>query len=183
MTKIPKLGLSRFLQLSLIALGIAACASTPLLQSDLAALDISNPNLVGSKVLSGGQPSAADLARLKEKGFGTIINLRTESEDMGFDEATEAETLGLNYVSIPISTGDGLTVENATKLRMVLGQSKAPVLVHCGSGNRVGALFAIGAYLIDEKSLESAISEGRAAGLTRLEPKVRDILAQSETGR
>lgn len=162
-----------------LALGLASCASTPpLSQADLAALEIGNPQIIGQGVVTGGQPSASDLKVLKQRGFGTIINLRTAGEDLGFDEAAEAKALGLTYVSIPVSVGEGLDVETAVKLRAALAQSNAPTLVHCGSGNRVGALYAIGAYHLDGASLESALEVGRKAGLTRLEPKIREILDQ-----
>ncbi|MNN82154.1 hypothetical protein D3C81_1990580 [compost metagenome] len=46
------------------------------------------------------------------------------------------------------------------------------MLLHCASGNRVGALLAL---LAHERGLdeEAAIAEGRAAGLGSLEPTVR----------
>lgn len=160
------------------AISLAACASPPLLsESDLAMLDIINPQIVGRSVVTGGQPSAADLTVLKQSGFGTIINLRRDGEDLGFDEAEEAKALGFKYVSIPVGM-DNLDVETVLSLREALAQSKAPAFVHCGSGNRVGALYAIGAFHLDGESLESAISKGRAAGLTVIEPQVREILAQ-----
>ena len=157
---------------------LSACATeTPVSQADLAALDLSNPKVVSSKVVTSGQPSVTDLATLKKKGFGTVITLRTAGEDPGFDEAAEARGLGLTYVNIPVSM-DNLDVETARALRSAIAQSTAPTLVHCGSGNRVGALYAIGAYEIDGESLESALAIGRDAGLTRLEPTVREILGQ-----
>ncbi|MBT4738976.1 MAG: hypothetical protein HOH20_10270 [Rhodospirillaceae bacterium] len=158
---------------------LSACATdAPLSQVDLALLDLVNPKVVDRHVVSGGQPSITDLAALKQKGFGTVISLRTEGEDPGYDEAAEAEALGLTYINIPVGVETGLDLETAQLLRSTIAQSKAPALVHCGSGNRVGALYAIGAFEIDGKSLEEALAIGRDAGLTRLEPKVREILGQ-----
>lgn len=160
------------------ALSLAACAAAPILsESEMAALDVVNPQNTSRSVVTGGQPSAADLAVLKQSGIGTIINLRRDGEDLGFDEAEEAKALGFTYISVPVGM-DNLDVETASKLREVLAQSTAPAFVHCGSGNRVGALYAIGAYHLDGESLESAIKKGQAAGLTGLEPRVREILAQ-----
>ena len=45
-----------------------------------------------------------------------------------------------------------------------------------GSGNRVGALFALKAQYVDGKSTEDALSEGRAHGLKAMEPAVRQLL-------
>ena len=158
-------------------LALSACASTgPMSSSELSALDMSNPKIVEPGVVSSGQPSAADLAALQRRGFSTVISLRTAGEDPGFDEAAEAEKLGMTYINIPVGVSEGLTIETAVQLRAVLAQSTAPALVHCGSGNRVGALYAIGAYELDGASVEEALEIGRAAGLTRLEPRIREIL-------
>ena len=160
-------------------LALSACATDALLsRADMAALDLINPQVIDQHVVTGGQPSISDLTALKQKGFGTIISLRTEGEDPGFDEAAEAEALGLAYINIPVGVETGLDAVTAQLLRSAINQSHAPALVHCGSGNRVGALYAIGAYEIDGESLDEALAKGRDAGLTRLEPKVREILGQ-----
>ncbi|NKB45872.1 MAG: hypothetical protein GKS03_16530 [Alphaproteobacteria bacterium] len=175
---VANLSISKIVVATFAVLCLSGCASTKLLsQSELAALELTNPQIVGSKVLTSGQPSAADLATLKQKGFGTIITLRTPGEDPGFDEAAEARGLGLTYINIPVSM-DKLDAETAQILRSAIAQSTTPTLVHCGSGNRVGALYAIGAYEIDGESVENALAIGRSAGLTRLEPKVRELLGQ-----
>ncbi len=160
--------------------GLAACATdSNVSQRDLAGLDAQNPQLVNASVVSGGQPTAADLALLKSKGIGTVINLRREDEDLGFDEAAEAESLGLSYVNLPVGM-ENLNLQTATQLRAILNQTAAPVYLHCGSGNRVGALYAIGAHLIDGKPLEESLDVGRKAGMTGLEPRVREILTNAE---
>lgn len=162
-----------------VSVVIAACAShAPVSQADLASMDLINPQIVDQHVVTGGQPSISDLAALKDKGFGTVISLRTEGEDPGYDEAAEAEALGLAYINIPVGVETGLDAVTAQLLRSAINQSHAPALVHCGSGNRVGALYAIAAFQIDGNSLEEALAIGRDAGLTRLEPKVREILAE-----
>ena len=164
------------LLLVVVLAGLSACTTdSSLSQRDLADLEAQNPQLVNSSVISGGQPTAADLARLKSKGIGTVINLRRDDEDLGFDEAAEAEVLGLSYVNLPVGM-DNLDLQTAIHLRAILNQTSAPVYLHCGSGNRVGALYAIGAHLIDGKPLEEALDVGREAGLTGLEPRVREIL-------
>ena len=48
---------------------------------------------------TGGQPSHGDLARLKSEGVRTVIDLRGAQEDRGYDEATEAQRLGLTYIA------------------------------------------------------------------------------------
>ena len=85
----------------------------------------------------------------------------------------------MNYIAIPVAGGVGVTMENTKALMKVLeDKSNYPVMVHCASGNRIGALFAYNAAAIKNKSIEEALSIGRDAGLTSLEPVVRQILEQ-----
>ncbi|MGB5740743.1 MAG: sulfur transferase domain-containing protein, partial [Woeseia sp.] len=93
--------------------------------------------------LSSGQPNAAALSAIAAAGYAGVVDLRTEGESRGFDEAQTAETLGLGYRSLPIAGPDDVTFENAAKLDALLAEFAGPVLLHCGSGNRVGALFAL----------------------------------------
>ena len=54
------------------------------------------------------------------------------------------------------------------------------MLLHCGSGNRVGALLALKAFWLDGGSAEEALEVGLAGGVTRLEPTVRELLGLAE---
>jgi len=72
----------------------------------------------------------------------------------------------------------GVTKANATKLEDLLNSlGNVPVLVHCGSSNRVGALKTLASLDgQDSASLEAAFAEGRRWGLTRLEQPLREKL-------
>ena len=50
-------------------------------------------------------------------------------------------------------------------------------MVHCASGNRVGALFALKAFHLEDADVESALASGREAGLTKLEETIRERLS------
>ena len=179
MSRVNVMSKSVFVSFLLVAL--AACSSTRISDTDFtSALEMQNPNVVDRSILTGGQPSRDDLARLKEEGYGVIINLRTSEESQDFNEAEEVEALSMTYVQIPVGVPGGLSRENAEELDRVLNQSKRPALVHCGSGNRAGALFALRAHYIEGQSVESALEIGRRAGLTRLEPQVREILEATD---
>lgn len=170
----------KHINLAIVTLGLVLLAPASLANGDLvSALEMPNSQFVDSKILTGGQPSLDDLSLLKSKGFGVVVNLRTSEEPQGFDEAEEVGQLGMRYIQIPISAPGGISRENAQKLHDVLSQTDAPVVVHCASGNRVGALFALRAYFIAGLPAESSMEIGRQAGLTRLEPLVRQILETS----
>lgn len=131
-------------------------------------------------LITGGQPDPDQLADLAEGGLSTVINLRTEGES-GNTESDLIESLGMNYVSIPIGGAEDLTEANARLLAEALEQAESPVLLHCGSGNRVGALLAMKAFYVDEMSAEDALALGTAAGVTKLEPVLRSKLALPES--
>lgn len=124
-----------------------------------------------------GQPDEEMLDIFAENGYAAVIDLRGRNEDRGFDEAQVVKELGMTYVELPIEGRDAVNFENAAKLTEILSQYDAPVLVHCGSGNRVGALLALG-KVQDGVSEEEALEYGRSGGLTRLEGLVRERLAE-----
>lgn len=126
-------------------------------------------------VITGGQPSLDQLRRARDAGVTTVIDLRTATEERLDPQAVEA--LGLRHVSIPVAGSDGVTEANARAMADALtGVEEGRTIVYCGSGNRVGALFALKALHVDGLGPEEALAAGRAAGLTRLEPFVRDYL-------
>lgn len=125
-------------------------------------------------VCCAGQPDEQCLQQARDKGYRTVVNLRTAGEVTDWDPEAVCRDLGLEYVHIPISGPDDLTEENARRLDEAISDDSArPALVHCGTSNRVGALFAIRAAWLQGVDPESALELGRDAGLTKLEDAVR----------
>jgi uncharacterized protein (TIGR01244 family) len=121
------------------------------------------------QVVSGGQPTEDNLEQAKEQGVKVVVNLRTEGEKAEFDFEEKAATdLGMKYVNIPVNgrTGDGLTEENAKKLGEILAAADKPVLLHCASGQRVGALLTLKAFYVDKATPEAALQIGHDNGLS-----------------
>jgi uncharacterized protein (TIGR01244 family) len=128
-------------------------------------------------VLTGGQVTEADLTAAAQAGYRTVVNLRTLGEEGAWDETEFVEGLGMRFLHIPVAGAAGLTEDNVQALAEVIeDEANHPLLIHCGSGNRVGALFALKAFQLDGKSAEEALAIGLEAGLTRLEPAVRERL-------
>ncbi len=141
-------------------------------------LDIPNVCTPADGLCTGGRPQPEHLQQAKERGVRTIVNLCPHSEPCGYDEPTLVQSLGMHYVNIPIAGPSDLTDANARLLASTLSEAGAghPVLVHCASGNRVGALFALKARYVDGLGIDEALAAGRAAGLKAMEPIVRQIL-------
>ncbi len=125
-------------------------------------------------ITSAGQPDEAAFKVFADSGYAAVIDLRTDGEERGLDEQAVVEELGMAYLSLPIGS-DGISFENARALDKLLSGYDRPVLVHCASANRVGALLALRASMKGADNA-SAMELGRQGGLTRLEPKVREIL-------
>ncbi|MEM7481694.1 MAG: sulfur transferase domain-containing protein [Acidobacteriota bacterium] len=135
---------------------------------------VPNARRPAPQVVSGGQPSAEQLKSAREAGFRTVINLRGEGEPGA--KGQEIEALGMEYRAFPIASAEDLNEENARAFSALLADADGPVLLHCGSGNRVGALFALSAFYVDGATPEEALEKGLASGLTGLEPVVRQRL-------
>lgn len=130
---------------------------------------------------SGGQPSPDELARLRDIGVGSVISLRAPAEDVGYDECAEAARLGLFWDSLPITGDDDLGPVNVERFGALVDAARVrgkDLLIHCASGNRVGALVALDAARRGEASAR-ALALGRAAGLDGLEPAVVARLEQT----
>lgn len=124
----------------------------------------------------GGQPTEADLFTLAKNGIKTVINLRGTGEFSEFDEKEKVEALGMKYIAIPIAGASGINKENLELFSAAI-KNQNTAFVHCASGNRVGAMFALDAYYNDHANIEEAVIIGKKSGLTGLENKVRKVMS------
>ncbi len=128
-----------------------------------------------------GQPDALALERAKAEGVTVVISLRGESES-DWDEAGAAASLGLDFYRVPLN---GKVPELAAGpliqiSEIVQANPDARILVHCSSGTRASAWYAV--YLADYlgMGIDEAIAVANETGLKSksMEDKVRAYLAQ-----
>jgi uncharacterized protein (TIGR01244 family) len=151
---------------ALLLMLTCACASAPpepvypVLDAKLAGFP--RISAVGD-VLLGGQPTPEGLVNARDDGVTLVINSRPDSE-MTFDERSVVEGLGMRYLSLPFVPAT-LNDELVTTFLAEMRQRQGRVLVHCSSGNRVAALWAM--YEISELDVdpETAVDRARQAGL------------------
>ncbi len=141
-------------------------------------LDIPGLRRLDDDVWTAGQPDAEQLRAAQAAGLRSVISLCPEGE-CGWDEKHIAESLGLRHATLPVGAACDLTEAASRKLGRLLADCKKPVLVHCGSGNRVGALLALKSFYVDGRAPEDALAYGRAAGLAGLETAVRGIFTSA----
>ena len=104
------------------------------------------------RVYISGQPNQDALRGLAERGVEAVVNLRSikEMEDttkVKFDEAALVDSLGLEYVWVPLGGKDHpYTPAAVDTFAAVLERNTGPVLVHCTAAGRASHLWA--AYLV-----------------------------------
>lgn len=129
--------------------------------------------------VSGGQPTADQLRAAVDAGLRHVIDLRPESEDAGFDEPALLQSLDVTYRRVPVAGSAGLTPQAVKALDEALADASGePTMIHCASGNRVGAMMALRAHWLHGASAEDALKIGRDYGLTGMEPAVQQLLGQ-----
>ena len=105
-----------------------------------------------------GQPEKESFAKLKSEGVTTVVNLRTPSEMenreyVPFDEKGVVDSLGLEYIYIPLGgTEFPYTNEALQKFADAVEKAEGKVLLHCTVGRRASNMYA--AYLIQFKGFE-----------------------------
>lgn len=123
-------------------------------------------------VTAAGQPDETALRVFADSGYVVIVDMRGPEEDRGMDdEKGIVEGLGLEYVAFPISSEDEISFDKASELDALIRSYDGPVLLHCASSNRVGALLAL-RHSLNGATDEEALAYGKNGGMTRLESVV-----------
>lgn len=140
---------------------------------------IANASFPVPGVMAAGQPTGEQLQLLAEEGYHTIIDLRPAEEPHGFDEPAAARDNGMAYVNVPVTPA---TLDQATIDRFLSAMRGAtkPLIVHCSTANRVGALFYAWLTLERKEPAEKALEKARAIGLhsPELTEKVQKLVAE-----
>lgn len=115
----------------------------------------------------GGQPDQTGLEYFIQAGVKRVYNLRSHGEADFSDEERFLKENNIEYIHLPILGPEGFDSEAVSELAK-LGHSDEDekVLIHCASGNRIGAWYII--YLIQnhQMKVEDARKEGEKAGMT-----------------
>lgn len=130
-------------------------------------------------IFLASQPAPADFEQAKEGGVVTVLDLRHDRERPDFDERAFVTELGLQYVQLPWNGPDELTDEVFDEGRRLLSTLERPLLFHCGSANRVGALWIPWRVLDGGLDLEEAVAEAKVIGLKTpaYEARAREYVA------
>jgi uncharacterized protein (TIGR01244 family) len=132
---------------------------------------------VDQRLHVSAQPTAEMLSKLPAAGVRTVIDLRPDAETPTLDEKAVVEKTGIAYRALPIAGKADLTRQNVMTFDKLLTEAKeGKVLMHCASGNRVGAMMALRARWLQGKSADEALAIGKAAGMTGLTTDVKALV-------
>jgi protein tyrosine phosphatase (PTP) superfamily phosphohydrolase (DUF442 family) len=123
-------------------------------------------------LITGGQPSEAQLRSLGAAGGAIVLDVRDPMEPRPLDEPALVRQLGMEYVNIPITPGTltDKTIEGILEVLRKAGEK--PVFAHCGSGSRVaGALIP---YLMLDLKMEEGDAVNQAMRMGLRSPEMLD---------
>ena len=125
-----------------------------------------NYTRIDATVACAGATPPEAMAALKDLGFAAVINFRTVGERGETVDAGQAaaEAAGLKYYHIPFRQPSAEVTERF--LETVAEPSNQPVYIHCGSANRVGAMWMIKRVKLDGWSVDDAMAEAEMIGLS-----------------
>ncbi len=134
-------------------------------QTDDGPEGVVNYTRVDATVACAGATPPEAMAGLKARGFSAVVNFRTAGERGASVDAgrAAAEAAGLKYFHLPFRQPSAQIVE--TFLDTVSEPSNQPVYIHCGSANRVGALWLIKRVKLDGWAVDRALAEAETIGL------------------
>jgi uncharacterized protein (TIGR01244 family) len=123
---------------------------------------------VDAVLMCGGATSNEAFPALKKEGFVSVINLR-QADEQGVDvpgARAAAEAAGLKYVHIPVRPSAPEAASVDAFLAAVTNKTNQPMYIHCGSANRVAAMWLIKRVVVDGWEIPRATEEAKAIGLT-----------------
>ena len=143
--------------------------SSPVVAQKISVHGVPNAGKVSDSLFRGAQPDLSDLNELKKLGVSTIVDLRSESPHTRDLEQARAESIGIHFISIPVSGFSPPSSEQLAEFFSVL--RKAPlekVFVHCRYGeDRTGVFVAAYRIAFDRWTSDEALTEMLYFGFNR----------------
>lgn len=137
---------------------------------------MAEPKKISDEFSAGGQPTLEDLKRLAEEGFKSVVNLRSLDEaGASVEEQQQAESVGLEYVNIPVLSTEA-NAELMAKVVSEVEQLPTPVYFHCGVGGRASAAALITFATQQELNREAVVAKAEELGINPEQPQLKQFL-------
>jgi len=159
-----------------LAIPVFAQDADPLAGND----GIPNYYRLRDDISTAGQPTDEALEDVKKAGFKAVLNLRTEEEG-SLEEKPKVEALGMEYYNIQLGRGHGFSPAVLEQFKEILDDGdNRPLLIHCASSNRVGALWYVHQVLDNGEDEDEALAEGKKAGLKGFEERAKAYVSANK---
>jgi uncharacterized protein (TIGR01244 family) len=165
----PRLGFGcmiLMLVLALIAFGhpkLAYAAGAEVPFGEKVGRAFTNYDRIRPTIATAGSLKDGAVADLKPLGFVTVVDLRGPKEGTASEKA-EVESAGLRYFNIPVTEQTPTDAQVEAFTRIVDEPANRPILIHCSTANRVGAIWTL--YQVSKGvPIAVAVEEGRTIGL------------------
>ena len=143
-----------------------------------------NATQIAGKVIFSGQPDEAGIKEAAGRDVKVVINLRTADEmaQVKFDEQKLAADSGMSYLSVPMQQSAPSQADRE-KIFTLLDEAQKPggkpVLLHCGTSNRVGFMWGLYQASRNKLTADEAVARAKAAGMKSpvLEKTLRESVA------
>lgn len=123
-------------------------------------------------------PAAEALQEAADEGFKSVVNLRAASEKQDVtpeEERKHAEAAGMTYLHHPVD-GEKLSEDVVDSFRKKAEDLPGPVLVHCASGKRSGALVMMHRGVEQGMSGDEVIQKAEAMGFECDTPDLKEFV-------
>lgn len=150
---------------SLCAQSAASASAPPVLRSAygerLKLAGIPNGGKINDSLFRGAQPRQEGFQQLKNLGVTTVVDLRGEDPQRVTWERQQAESLGIRFVSIPLSGWNPPSNEQIAQfLALFRNNPQEKVYVHCRYGeDRTGVFVAAYRMAVDGWQPDQALNE------------------------
>ena len=167
--------ISTHIMVSKLAVALLLLCTTASAQETTVYPELPRFQQVSERLFRGGQPRHGGIAKLRELGINTVVNLRGASARTRA-EAEEVRALGLNYFNIGLPNWSRPQESRVARiLEVINAPENGRVFIHCKDGvDRTGMIVAIHRMTHAGWNSDQALAEAERNGMRRTQFWMRD---------
>lgn len=167
----------KLIGVAITIIALCACSSDVPEPVVFPVVGVKNSVKVGDMIIAG-QPTEEGLKQLSGLGYKSVVSARGVDE-VDWDEAAAVNTLGMRYFSVPMGKPlVAITDDQVAQFNEAMQNAAKPVVLHCGSGNRAAALWAV--WLVEHQGMDAdkALKLAEEAGMRSMRSLAEKRLAE-----
>jgi uncharacterized protein (TIGR01244 family) len=119
---------------------------------------------INNELAIAGIVTFNQLQQIAEEGFKSVLSLRSLHQPLLKDEQQCIESLGLQYINLPIAS-EVMTAEIALKVVKQISQLPKPTLVYCNNATLAAAMVLMYIAIAQGETLQQAFKRAEELGL------------------